>query len=80
MCSKHMLEIMFNETQLLLVFRVALEIEMVYGLENDDDHNAEPPDNLTINESEFLSFEGAVPLSLDPLDNYNTQDEGKHTV
>ncbi|KAH0909149.1 hypothetical protein HID58_032470 [Brassica napus] len=74
-CSKHMLEIMFNEPQLLLVFRVALEIEMVYGLENDDDHNAEPPDNLTINESEFLSFEGAVPLSLDPLDNYNTQDE-----
>ncbi|KAG5378394.1 hypothetical protein IGI04_026236 [Brassica rapa subsp. trilocularis] len=74
-CSKHMLEIMFNEPQLLLVFRVALEIEMVYGLENDDDHNAEPPDNLTINESDFLCFEGAVPLSPNPLDNYNTQDE-----
>ncbi|CAN7124189.1 unnamed protein product [Brassica rapa subsp. narinosa] len=74
-CSKHMLEIMFNEPQLLLVFRVALEIEMVYGLENDDDHNAEPPDNLTINGSDFLSFEGAVPLSPDPLDNYNLQDE-----
>ncbi|CAN7021445.1 unnamed protein product [Brassica rapa subsp. trilocularis] len=35
-CSKHILEIMFNEPQLLIVFRVALEIEMVYGLPNDN--------------------------------------------
>ncbi|KAG5405072.1 hypothetical protein IGI04_011191 [Brassica rapa subsp. trilocularis] len=34
-CSKHILEIMFNEPQLLIVFRVALEIEMVYGLPNE---------------------------------------------
>ncbi|KAG2265303.1 hypothetical protein Bca52824_072382 [Brassica carinata] len=34
-CSKHILEIMFNEPQ-LIVFHVALDIEMVYGLPNDD--------------------------------------------
>ncbi|KAL0701481.1 hypothetical protein Bca4012_057603 [Brassica carinata] len=30
-CSKTMLEIMFNEPQLLIVYRVALEIELVYA-------------------------------------------------
>ncbi|KAF2531068.1 hypothetical protein F2Q70_00031050 [Brassica cretica] len=35
-CSKRILEIMFNGPQLLIVFHVALDIEMVYGLPNDD--------------------------------------------
>ncbi|KAL0713458.1 hypothetical protein Bca4012_020436 [Brassica carinata] len=35
-CSKHMLKIMFNKPQLLIVFRVALEIEMVYAKACDD--------------------------------------------
>ncbi|CAH8388212.1 unnamed protein product [Eruca vesicaria subsp. sativa] len=30
-CSKNMLEIMFSEPQLLIVYRVALEIEMIYA-------------------------------------------------
>ncbi|KAL0686024.1 hypothetical protein Bca4012_052872 [Brassica carinata] len=30
-CSKNMLEMLFNEPQLLIVYRVALEIEMVYA-------------------------------------------------
>lgn len=36
LCSKHILEIMFNEPQLLIVFRVALEIEMVYANTRED--------------------------------------------
>lgn len=30
-CSKNVLEIMFNEPQLIIVYRVALEIELVYA-------------------------------------------------
>ncbi|CAN7127032.1 unnamed protein product [Brassica rapa subsp. narinosa] len=63
-CSKHVLEIMFNEPQLLLVFRVALEIEMVYGLDNDA---ADTDDHLTGDDS--MSLEGVVPLSPNSLNN-----------
>ncbi|CAN6998170.1 unnamed protein product [Brassica rapa subsp. trilocularis] len=67
---KHVLEIMFNEPQLLLVFRVALEIEMVYGLDNDA---ADTDDPLTGDDS--MSLEGAVPLSPNSLNNSDPNDE-----
>ncbi|CAF2044409.1 unnamed protein product [Brassica napus] len=77
-CSKHILEIMFNEPQLLLVFRVALEIEMVYGLQNDVEDTEEGLEYINLTGNNFMPLEGAVPLSPDPLSNYDpNQEEGR---
>ncbi|KAH0926305.1 hypothetical protein HID58_018561, partial [Brassica napus] len=70
-CSKHMLEIMFNEPPLLLVFRVALEIEMVYGLENENDDTDEGRQDNHLTGDDIMSLEGAVSLSPDQLNNFN---------
>ncbi|KAG5397271.1 hypothetical protein IGI04_019085 [Brassica rapa subsp. trilocularis] len=70
-CSKHMLEIMFNEPQLLLVFRVALEIEIVYGLENENDDTDEGRQDNHLTGDDIMSLEGAVSLSPDQLNNFN---------
>ncbi|KAL0650298.1 hypothetical protein Bca4012_092989 [Brassica carinata] len=74
-CSKHILEIMFNEPQLLLVFRVALEIEMVYGFQNDIDDTDEGLEYNNLTGNDFMALEGAVPLYLDPLNNYDPNDQ-----
>ncbi|CAF2151239.1 unnamed protein product [Brassica rapa] len=77
-CSKHILEIMFNEPQLLLVFRVALEIEMVYGLQNDVEDTNEGLEYNNLTGNDFMALEGSVPLSPDPLNNYDpNQEEGR---
>lgn len=67
-CSKHMLDIMFNEPQLLIVYRVALEIEKVYDMPNENGDTAE--DNAIISMEEDL----AIPPD------YHLSDEGKHTL
>lgn len=79
-CSKHILELIFNEPQLLLVFRVSLEIEMVYGLQDNDDDTAELPDYHNITGDDFISLEGEIPLSPDSVLNYNPTDEGNLRV
>ncbi|KAL0704599.1 hypothetical protein Bca4012_071024 [Brassica carinata] len=63
-CSKHMLEIMFNEPQLLIVFRVALEIELVYA--NIGEDGAELP-RLTVDD--VIDMGQGVTIS--PEDPYN---------
>ncbi|XP_009123356.2 uncharacterized protein LOC103848151 [Brassica rapa] len=74
-CSKHILEIMFNEPQLLLVFRVSLENEMVYGLQNDVDDTDEGLEYNNLTGNDFMALEGAVPVSPDPLNNYDPNQE-----
>uniref|UniRef100_M4ENB8 Uncharacterized protein n=1 Tax=Brassica campestris TaxID=3711 RepID=M4ENB8_BRACM len=72
-CSKHLLEIMFNEPQLLVVFRVALEIEMVYSIPGEDD---DPPVNyhrLTVDD--IIETQPGFPLSPDDPANYGADDE-----
>ncbi|KAH0914630.1 hypothetical protein HID58_029076, partial [Brassica napus] len=72
-CSKHLLEIMFNEPQLLVVFRVALEIEMVYSIPGEDD---DPPVNyhrLTVDD--IIEMQPGFPLSPDDPANYGADDE-----
>ncbi|KAL0741015.1 hypothetical protein Bca4012_082528 [Brassica carinata] len=54
-CSKTMLEMIFNEPQLLIVFRVALEIEMVYAPtleEREDLRRLTVEDMISIEEGE----------------------------
>ncbi|CAN6931973.1 unnamed protein product [Brassica oleracea] len=63
-CSKHMLEIMFNEPQLLIVFRVALEIELLYA--NIGEDGAELP-RLTVDD--VIDMGQGVTIS--PEDPYN---------
>lgn len=73
-CSKHLLEIMFNEPQLPVVFRVALEIEMVYSIPGEDD---DPPVNyhrLTVDD--IIETQPGFPLSPDDPANYGADDEG----
>lgn len=56
-CSKTMLEMIFNEPQLLIVFRVALEIEMVYAPtleEREDLRRLTVEDMISIEEGETL--------------------------
>lgn len=79
-CSKHMLELMLNDQQLLLVFRVALEIEMVYGLEDTDDATEDVAHNQTITGDAIISLEGEIPLSPDSVLNYNPSDEGNRKI
>ncbi|CAN7123952.1 unnamed protein product [Brassica rapa subsp. narinosa] len=72
-CSKHLLEIMFNEPQLLVVFRVALKIEMVYSIPGEDD---DPPVNyhrLTVDD--IIETQPGFPLSPDDPANYGADDE-----
>uniref|UniRef100_M4F2F2 Uncharacterized protein n=1 Tax=Brassica campestris TaxID=3711 RepID=M4F2F2_BRACM len=77
-CSKHLLEIMFNEPQLLVVFRVALEIEMVYSIPSEDD---DPPvyyHRLTVDD--IIETQPGFPLSPDDPANYGADDEGPPPV
>lgn len=64
-----MLEIMFNEPQLLTVFRVALEIEMVYaetGNGTDDFPRLTVDDVINMGQGVTISPEG--PYNYDPFD------------
>lgn len=67
---------MFNEPQLFIVFRVALEIEMVYGLQNDDDAIEDQPPQNTIQGDQIIPLDGEIPLSPDVVLNYNMYEEG----
>ncbi|KAL0727794.1 hypothetical protein Bca4012_023887 [Brassica carinata] len=69
-CSKHMLEIMFNEPQLLTVFRVALEIEMVYA-ETEDGTDDFP--GLTVDD--VIDMGQGVTISPEDPYNYDPYDE-----
>ncbi|KAL0743179.1 hypothetical protein Bca4012_084692 [Brassica carinata] len=73
-----MLEIMFNEPQLLLVFRVALEIEMIYGLQNNSDDTEEAREYHPMTGDDIISLEGDLSLSPDPPNNFVPNDEVLH--
>lgn len=75
-CSKHILEIMFNEPQLLIVFHVALDIEMVHGLPNDDvqAQNATEFPRLTVDD--VISMAEAGTISPEEEFYYAENDEG----
>ncbi|KAH0926238.1 hypothetical protein HID58_018494 [Brassica napus] len=83
-CSKHMLEVMFNEPQLLIGFRVALEIEMVYANTGVTIY-PEDPSNFDPYEDEVLygepmnhdELEKAFPNSQEPS-NINLPTNGGH--
>ncbi|KAL0734928.1 hypothetical protein Bca4012_011138 [Brassica carinata] len=68
-CSKHMLEIMFNEPRLLTVFRVALEIEMVYAETGDgtDDFPRLTVDDV-IDMGQGVTISPEDPYNYDPYD------------
>ncbi|KAF2594769.1 hypothetical protein F2Q70_00042765 [Brassica cretica] len=79
-CSKHMLEIMFNEPQLLIVFRVALEIEMVYAQPNDDGETEDPAAFPHLTVDDIIAMELGFPLSPDDPSNYGPNDEGMESL
>ncbi|CAN6931189.1 unnamed protein product, partial [Brassica oleracea] len=70
-CSHHILELMFNEPQLLLVYRVALEIEMVYGIPNDDEENEDPAQFLNLTGEEHISMDEGVTIPPEDPANYD---------
>nr|VDD38078.1 unnamed protein product [Brassica oleracea] len=72
-----MLEIMFNEPQLLIVFRAALEIEMVYEKDRVDgvDDVGEIP-RFTIDEA--IELQPGFPLSPDDPTNFDENDNVLH--
>lgn len=74
-CSKHMLEIMFNEPHLLIVFRVALEIQMVYANTRDDDPEADV-DFPCLTADDVFDMQVGYPLSPDNPANYDENDQG----
>lgn len=75
-CSHRMLEIMFNEPQLLIIYRVALEIEKVYdmlsGLDDPDEQSQFP--HLTV--AHFIGLQEDVNISTNDPSNNETNDEG----
>ena len=75
-CSKHILEIMFNEPQLLIVFRVALEIEMVYGLPNDNVQAEEATGFPRLTVDDVVSMAKAGTISPEEEFYYGENDEG----
>ncbi|CAG7876435.1 unnamed protein product [Brassica rapa] len=74
-CSKHILEIMFNEPQLLIVFRVALEIEMVYGLPNDNVQAEEATGFSRLTVDDVVSMAEAGTISPEEEFYYGENDE-----
>ncbi|KAL0702007.1 hypothetical protein Bca4012_058129 [Brassica carinata] len=72
-CSKHLLEIMFNEPQLLVVFRVALEIEMVYSTPGDDGEG--PVNYHRLTADDIIEMQPGFPLSPDDPANFGANDE-----
>lgn len=77
MCSNHILEIMFNEPQLLLVFRVALEIEMIYGSDNDPEEPNQAFEDGPFTGDNNMTMDGVVPSSPDNHINFDATEEGK---
>ncbi|XP_013695998.2 uncharacterized protein LOC106400140 [Brassica napus] len=74
-CSKHMLEIMFNEPQLLIVFRVALEIEMVYSFPDEQGVTEDPADFPSLTIDDIIDMEQGYTLSPVEPSNYEPGDE-----
>ncbi|KAL0735257.1 hypothetical protein Bca4012_011467 [Brassica carinata] len=72
-CSKHVLEIMFNEPQFLVVFRVALEIEMVYSIPGEDGDASVNYHSLNVDD--IIEMLPSFPLSPDDPANYGADDE-----
>ncbi|KAH0902282.1 hypothetical protein HID58_041785 [Brassica napus] len=79
-CSHHILELMFNEPQLLLVYRVALEIEMVYGIPNDNEENEDPAQFLNLTGEEHMSMDEGVTIRPEDPANYDPNIEGMERV
>ncbi|KAH0872560.1 hypothetical protein HID58_069922, partial [Brassica napus] len=79
-CSHHILELMFNEPQLLLVYRVALEIEMVYGIPNDDEENEDPAQFLNLTGEEHISMDEGVTIPPEDPANYDPNIEVIKTI
>ncbi|KAL0846361.1 hypothetical protein Bca101_019607 [Brassica carinata] len=65
-----------NVQQLLIVFRVALEIEMVYAMPTDDDETQDPAQFPRLTFDNITSMEEGVTISPDDPTNYNPNDEG----
>ncbi|CAG7901560.1 unnamed protein product [Brassica rapa] len=76
-CSKHILEIMFNEPQLLIVFRVALEIEMVYGLPNDEGETQDQAQFQRLTVDDIISMDGDGSMSPEDLTYFNPYEEAE---
>ncbi|KAJ4891756.1 Uncharacterized protein Rs2_31504 [Raphanus sativus] len=84
-CSKSMLEIMFNEPQLLIVYRVALEIELVYAptpQQRDEFPRFTVDDAITIlegenpyNNGENINVQSEEVLQGEPMDMEQLQRE-----
>ena len=70
-CSKTMLEMLFNEPQLLIVYRVSLEIEMVYAPSNEE---REEFPRLTVDD--MISIVEGEPLSTEEERNNVPNEEG----
>ena len=49
---------------------------MVYGFQNDIDDTDEGLEYNNLTGNDFMALEGAVPLYLDPLNNYDPNDQG----
>lgn len=71
---------MFNEPQLLLVYRVALEIEMVYGIPNDNEENEDPAQFLNLTGEEHMSMDEGVTIRPEDPANYDPNIEGMERV
>ncbi|KAF3484949.1 hypothetical protein F2Q69_00053781 [Brassica cretica] len=72
-CSKTMLEMLFNEPQLLIVYRVSLEIEMVYAPSNED---REELPRLTVDD--MIAIVEGEPLSTEEERNNVPNEEEEH--
>ncbi|CAN6851703.1 unnamed protein product [Brassica oleracea] len=74
-CCKHILEIMFNEPQLLIVFRVALEIEMVYGMADDNGEAEDPAEFPRLTVDDVISMAEAGTISPEEHIYFDPNDE-----
>ncbi|KAG5375432.1 hypothetical protein IGI04_040028, partial [Brassica rapa subsp. trilocularis] len=74
-CSKHILEIMFNEPQLLIVFRVAIEIEMVHGFPNDEGETQDQAQFQRLTVDDIISIDGDGSMSPEDLTYFNPYEE-----
>lgn len=71
-----MLEKLFNEPQVLIVYYVSLEIEMVYAIQNDDDETQDAAHIPRLAVDDIISMDEGVTISPDDPSNYDPNDEG----
>ena len=66
---------MFNEPQLLIVFRVAIEIEMVYGFPNDEGETQDQAQFQRLTVDDIISIDGDGSMSPEDLTYFNPYEE-----